>query len=198
MSIHTVSHVHSLPALCGPAVLLVLSLMSASCVSSSLLALQQVLDSMPPVRAMQIRVRDYRDGCLRLAAPLAANVNDKGNAFGLAAPLAANVNDKGNAFGGSLASALTLSGWALVTLQLRLAGHDAEVYVADSHLRYLSPVHEDLAAQAQAAPDADWATFLSTFAQRRKARIAVVATQPGVDGRPAAELSGRFVAFARG
>jgi len=162
-------------------VLLVLSLMSASCVSSSLLALQQVLDSMPPVRAMQIRVRDYRDGCLRLAAPLAANVNDKGNAFG-----------------GSLASALTLSGWALVTLQLRLAGHDAEVYVADSHLRYLSPVHEDLAAQAQAAPDADWATFLSTFAQRRKARIAVVATQPGVDGRPAAELSGRFVAFARG
>lgn len=154
--------------------------MSVESVSSSLLVLQQVLDSMPPVRAMQIRVHDYRDGCLRLTAPLAANVNDKGNAFG-----------------GSLASALTLSGWALVTLQLRTAGHDADVYVADSQLRYLAPVHEDLQAQALAAPEADWDTFLGTFAQRGKARIAVVATQPGADGRPAAELSGRFVAFAR-
>jgi thioesterase domain-containing protein len=152
--------------------------------SAELSALQQVLDGMPPVAAMQIRVAGYRDGTLCLQAPLAANVNDKGNAFG-----------------GSLASAMTLSGWALVTLQLRLAGFDADVYVADSHIRYLAPVHGDLHAEARAEAGADWAGFLATFAQRGKARISVVAHQradAGGDARPAAELTGRFVAFARG
>ena len=154
--------------------------MSVDALTSSLAALQDVLDCMPAVRAMQIQLDGYADGVLRITAPLAANVNDKGNAFG-----------------GSLASALTLSGWALVTLRLRLAGFDADVYVADSHVRYLAPVYEDLLAQAQAADDADWDTFLATFAQRGKARIEVVARQPGEAGKPAAELTGRFVAFAR-
>jgi thioesterase domain-containing protein len=148
--------------------------------AAHLSGLQQVLDRMPPVAAMQIRVSGYTDGVLALRAPLAANVNDKGNAFG-----------------GSLASALTLSGWALVTLRLRLAGFDADVYVADSHVRYLAPVYQDLQAEAQAADAADWAGFLATFAQRGKARIEVVARQPGEAGKPAAELTGRFVAFAR-
>jgi thioesterase domain-containing protein len=148
--------------------------------SAHLAELQHVLDRMPPVAAMQIRVVSYREGMLDLGAPLAANVNDKGNAFG-----------------GSLASALTLSGWALVTLRLRLAGFDADVYVADSHVRYLAPVYEDLHAQAQAADPADWEGFLATFDQRGKARIGLVARQPGTAGKPAAELTGRFVAFAR-
>ncbi len=155
--------------------------MSVESVTSSLLVLQQVLDSMPPVRAMQLRLEGYADGQLQLTAPLSANVNDKGNAFG-----------------GSLASAMTLSGWALVTLRLRLAGHDAEVYVADSQLRYRAPVYGDLHAKAEVAPDSDWDTFLATFLQRGKARIGVVAVQPGSDGKAAAELSGRFVAFAKG
>lgn len=159
----------------------VLSLMSVEPVSSSLLVLQDVLDSMPPVRAMQLRLEGYADGQLQLTAPLAVNVNDKGNAFG-----------------GSLASVLTLSGWALVSLRLRLAGHDAEVYVADSNLRYLAPVYEDLHAHAETAEDSNWDTFLATFRQRGKARISIVARQPGADGRSAAELSGRFVAFAKG
>ena len=148
---------------------------------AELSALQHVLDRMPPVAAMQIRVHDYCDGRLRLQAPLAANVNDKGNAFG-----------------GSLASALTLSGWALVTLRLRLAGFDADVYVADSHIRYLAPVHEDLCTEAQAEAETEWEEFLATFAQRGKARISLSARQPGGAGKPAAELSGRFVAFLRG
>lgn len=157
--------------------------MPVDALTSSLAALQDVLDCMPAVRAMQIQLDGYADGVLRITAPLAANVNDKGNAFG-----------------GSLASVLTLSGWALVSLRLRLAGHDAEVYVADSNLRYLAPVYEDLHAHAhaEAAESTAWDTFLATFRQRGKARISIVARQPGADGKPAAEFSGRFVAFAKG
>jgi thioesterase domain-containing protein len=155
--------------------------MSVDALTSSLAALQDVLDCMPAVRAMQIRLDGYADGVLRITAPLAANVNDKGNAFG-----------------GSLASVLTLSGWALVSLRLRLAGHVDLGIVADSNLRYLAPVYEDLHAHAEAAEANGWDAFLNTFRQRRKARISIIATQPGADGKPAAEFSGRFVAFAKG
>ncbi|MCD7099895.1 YiiD C-terminal domain-containing protein [Stenotrophomonas sp. MMGLT7] len=142
--------------------------------------LQATFDAMPPVAAMQVRVGDYREQRLAVDAPLAANVNDKGNAFG-----------------GSLCSVMTLAAWAWVTLQLRLAGHEADVYVADSQVRYLRPVYEDLHAEAGAGPGADWEGFLATFRQRGKARIAMVSRLlPG--GQPAAaELDGRFVAMAR-
>ncbi len=142
--------------------------------------LQATFDAMPPVAAMQVRVGDYRDAMLTVDAPLAANVNDKGNAFG-----------------GSLCSVMTLAAWAWVTLQLRLAGHEADVYVADSQIRYLHPVYEDLHARAGAAPGADWDGFLATFRQRGKARIAMVSRLLTADGTVAAELDGRFVAKAR-
>lgn len=139
--------------------------------------LQSTLDAMPPVAAMGIRIAGYADGVLRMQAPLAANVNDKGNAFG-----------------GSLASVMTLGGWALVSLRLALAGHDAEVYVADSSIRYKAPVYTQLQASARAAPGQDWEAFLALFAKRGRARMTVHAEIEG----GAAELEGRFVALRKG
>ncbi|MCL7715785.1 YiiD C-terminal domain-containing protein [Stenotrophomonas mori] len=145
--------------------------------SSLLQQLQATLDAMPPVAAMGIRIAacDHESLCLQ-------------------APLGVNVNDKGNAFGGSLASVMTLAGWALVSMRLSASGRDAEVYVADSSIRYRSPVYADLVATARAAPDQDWAAFLALFDKRGRARLTVHAR---VDGG-AAELEGRFVALARG
>ncbi len=138
--------------------------------------LQATLDAMPPVAAMGIRIAGFEGEALRLHAPLAANVNDKGNAFG-----------------GSLASVMTLAGWALVSLQLALAGHAAEVYVADSSIRYRAPVYGDLQATAAAAPGEEWQAFLQQFGKRSKARLTVLAQLEG----GAAELEGRFVALAK-
>ena len=61
--------------------------------------LESQLLAMPPARALQPRVAGYSDGRLRLYAPLAANVNDKGSAFG-----------------GSLSSLMTLAAWGLTSL----------------------------------------------------------------------------------
>src|SRR5688572_33465248 len=83
--------------------------------------------AMPPVAAMRLRAVARDGDVLRLHAPLDANVNDKGCAFG-----------------GSMASAMTLAGWGLLTLRLAEAGIAAEVYVADSQLRYLRPLYADL------------------------------------------------------
>lgn len=141
--------------------------------------LSATLASMPPVVAMGIEV-----------------VELAGDRLSLSAPLAANVNDKGNAFGGSLASVMTLAGWGLVTVQLAAAGVQADVYVADSQLRYLAPVYGQLQASAEAAEGASWETFLARFAERGHASITVTA-QVIADGKPAATLQGRFVAKAR-
>ncbi|WP_295362695.1 YiiD C-terminal domain-containing protein [Arenimonas sp.] len=135
-------------------------------------------DAMPPVAAMQVRAVHYDGQRLRLHAPLARNVNDKACAFG-----------------GSLVSLMTLAGWGLLTLRLREAGIQAEVYVADSQVRYLAPVYIDLEAEAWLAPEVDWDAVLAAWAARGRARAGVLARVAGADGGHAAELSGRFAAL---
>ncbi|MDQ1121153.1 thioesterase domain-containing protein [Pseudoxanthomonas sp. SORGH_AS 997] len=144
-------------------------------------ALRATCAQMPPVVAMRIALRDFDGTRLHMSAPLAANVNDKGTAFG-----------------GSLVALMTLAGWALTTLRLRQAGLEAEVYVADSAVRYRAPLLHDLTAQAWLAPEADWAEFIDTFRRRGKARAPLLAQVLLPDGGVAAELSGRYVALAKG
>lgn len=136
---------------------------------------------MPPVAAMHVAIVGYDGDRLRLRAPLAANVNDKGCAFG-----------------GSLGSLMTLAAWGLVSLRLQKAGIAADVYVADSEIRYRAPLYADLEAEAELDVDASWDDFLATLRQRGRARTYLVARVPLPDGGVAAEFSARYVAFAKG
>ena len=138
--------------------------------------------SMPPVAALGAHPLAYDGRVLRLGAPLDANVNDKGCAFG-----------------GSLSGLMTLAAWGWVMLNLRLAGHDgAEVYVADSQVRYLAPLYEDLIAEAAPVEGEQWDPFLRAFEQRGKGRICMQARVPIGTGGDAASFSGRFVAMRPG
>jgi thioesterase domain-containing protein len=141
-------------------------------------ALNAHLAGMPPVAAMQVRAVAFDGERLQLQAPLAANVNDKGCAFG-----------------GSMSGLMTLAGWGLLTLKMESAGLPAEVYVADSHVRYLKPLYADLHGEARLEPDVDWESFLRSFRERGRARAGVLATLRGPDGAVVAELSGRFAAL---
>ena len=142
--------------------------------------LREYCRGMPPVAAMQVDVEGMRGDALRLTAPLSANVNDKGNAFG-----------------GSLTSLMTVAGWGLVTLKLRVAGLKAEVYVADSQIRYLAPLYGDLVAEAVFAEGQAWDLFVDTLVQRGRARIQVDARVLLPEGGLATTLSGRYVAIAK-
>lgn len=133
--------------------------------------------AMPPVAAMQPSVLDWQDGCLRMHAPLDANVNDKGCAFG-----------------GSLVSLMTLAGWALATRRLGEAGFKADVYVADSQVRYLAPLLSGLEAEAW-LEEGDWEAFVATYRQRGRARCRIAARVRLPDGGDATVFSGRFVAL---
>ncbi len=136
--------------------------------------------SMPPVAAMGLRIAGYDGTRLHLHAPLARHVNDKGCAFG-----------------GSLASMMTLAAWGLVSLQVEQAGLQADVFVADSQIRYLKPLFADLDVQAELAPESDWQEFIATLRQRGRARASVVAHAPMADGASASEFTARFVAIAK-
>ncbi|HEY0860365.1 YiiD C-terminal domain-containing protein [Pseudoxanthomonas sp. F37] len=142
--------------------------------------LREYCRGMPPVAAMQVDVEGMRGDALRLTAPLSANVNDKGNAFG-----------------GSLTSLMTVAGWGLVTLKLRLAGLKAEVYVADSQIRYLAPLYDDLVAEAVLAEGQAWDVFVDTLVQRGRARVQLDARVLLPEGGLATTLSGRYVAIAK-
>lgn len=141
--------------------------------------LQSLLDDMPPVRALGVRVR-------------------RCDATGVAleAPLALNVNDKACAFGGSLASLLTLAAWGALEHALHGRGLKVEVYVADSQIDYLAPLHGDLHAEAP-APDAQALdALLGRLAERGRAGIALAARVTGPEGRLVATLRGRYAAIA--
>lgn len=142
---------------------------------SALESLNAQFRQMPPVSAMALHAVAWDGDVLRLQAPLAANVNDKGSAFG-----------------GSLAGAMTLAGWGLLTLKLEEAGLHAEVYVADSQLRYLTPLKADLVAEARLEPGTDWDGVLRAFRERGRARVTIAARIGAGDGAAAAELGGRF------
>lgn len=145
---------------------------------AALRALEKKLLSMPPVRALALHVHAYDGEVLQFSAPLAANVNDKGSAFG-----------------GSLASLMTLAAWGLTTLKLDAAGQSAEVYVQDSQLRYLKPLYDELRIEARLAHGQDWQSFLATFAARGKARATLVAEVRDATGALVTAFDGRFVAL---
>lgn len=142
--------------------------------------LHQHYQSMPPVAAMQVSIAGYDGARLRLHAPLSHHVNDKGCAFG-----------------GSLASMMTLASWGLVSLGLERAELQAEVFVADSQIRYLAPLFGDLEVHAELAPGADWSSFLSTLRERRRARTSLVARALTPEGGVATEFTARYVAIAK-
>jgi thioesterase domain-containing protein len=66
----------------------------------------------------------------------------------LAAPLAANLNDKGTGFAGSLFSVAALAGWALITRWCAREPVDAEVVLQSSTARFLAPARADFRAIA--------------------------------------------------
>ncbi len=142
---------------------------------------RQLLADIPMAGAMQLRIGDWDGDSLRINAPLAANVNDKGCAFG-----------------GSLVSVMTLACWSLIRLAVEQAGENCDIYVQDSTVRYLAPVWSDFSADACLAPAQSWQGFFATLHSRGKSRLSARCEIRLADGVIASTLEARFVALRRG
>ena len=140
---------------------------------------QFVLDSIPLAQAMQLEIASWNGGRIELRAPLSANVNDKGCAFG-----------------GSLSSLMTLASWAMLELLLRQHELEADIFVDDGEIRYRAPIWEDIRVVAQAAQGHDIGRFVTTLQQRGRARIGMQSVV-GAHDHPACIQQARFVAKLR-
>jgi thioesterase domain-containing protein len=117
-----------------------------------------------------------------------------GRTVRLAAPLAPNVNHQDTAFGGSLSAAATLAGWS--ALWLLLDAHDLQhrVVIQDAFIEYRHPVTADFTVEC-ALPEAPVVErFLATLRERGRARLELVATVRSPDGE-LVTFRGRYVAL---
>jgi thioesterase domain-containing protein len=108
-----------------------------------------------------------------------------GASIRLAAPLAPNLNHRSTAFGGSLSALAILSGWTLLHLNLRARGIDAQIVIQRSELDFDEPLAEDFSATSTLPAAADWERFLRTLGRHSRARAAVpgtLRTSAGVGG----------------
>lgn len=115
---------------------------------------QQLHAGIPLARQMQVRV-----------------LTSNAQALVLGAPLDANANDKGTAFGGSLYSVAVLAGWALLSREMQARGIACQVVIQESSVEYLEPVSAEFQARAQAPEPAAIERCLRTLARHGRARI---------------------------
>ncbi len=131
----------------------------------------------------------YLHAAMPITRGLGARVEHRdGGSVRLAAPLAPNLNHFGTAFGGSLAAIAILSGWVLLDLQLRERGIASRLVIQRSVLDFEAPVDGDFTATSVLPPAAAWSRFLATLARHHAARVTVsttLASASGVGGRHA-------------
>ncbi len=113
-------------------------------------------------------------------------------AIEVSAPLPPNVNIHGTGFAGSIYSVAVLTGWALCTHILEVAGADADLVVARAEIRYRAPVTSALECKTL-APAAARETFLGDLASSGKGLIEL---EVRVGERPSAILSATYCAIA--
>lgn len=114
-----------------------------------------------------------------------------GRTLVLSAPLAANSNHKGTAFGGSLFSLAVLAGWGLLTLKLAERGVEGELVVQESRVSYLLPVTGELVARASLPQGRELDRFLIAVDRYRKGRVRLDVSIEH-DGREAVRFEGTF------
>lgn len=132
-------------------------------------------DQIPLTRAMGVQVSAYDSNGLVLTAPLAANHNHLGTAFG-----------------GSLSAIATLAGYGL--LWLALGDHSAHIVVRSSRIRYRHPVRQSIHAIAQPPAPDDLDAFIRKFRATGKAGIRLQ-VEVVENGRVCVEFDGLFVAI---
>jgi thioesterase domain-containing protein len=95
-----------------------------------------LIKHLPLARAAQVSIDTYDGESLKVSAPLAENINDKGTAFG-----------------GSLYNLCVIAGWGMTDLKAKELGLEGDIVVAKGEINYLRPLKGRLIATAY-APDA--------------------------------------------
>jgi thioesterase domain-containing protein len=138
--------------------------------------IQELLHSKIPItRSMGVRVEEY-----------------DGKRLVLSAPLEANINHLGTAFGGSLHAVSVLSGYGLLWLELK--DTKSHIVIRKSSISYKRPVRGEIRAICVRPDEEALEEFKQTFHQKGKARISLAATIED-QGITCVRFEGIFVAM---
>lgn len=145
--------------------------------------------------------RQWLEGVLTGDIPLGgameltvSRIDDEGVMLDL--PLAANINDKGTAFGGAMASAMIMAGWSLPRLLLERSGLRADLVIGRCEMRFLVPVSGDYQAYCPWPDAGECQQFV--YKLRNSARAGLT-LHPEIrsGGQVAATLSARYAALGQ-
>ena len=132
---------------------------------------------------------------IALTGPLGVRVAEANlECVRLSAPLAANINHSGTVFGGSAAAVATLAAWSLLHLRLAAAGISARTVIQRSRMEYDHPMTGDFEARCRLTDPRDWERFTGMLARRGRARLSLQATLDCA-GQPVGRFEGEFVAL---
>lgn len=128
----------------------------------------------PIVQALEIKIERLTDESCELSAPLSANHNHKGTAFG-----------------GSLYNACVVAAYALV--YSKNAKAELDLVIRDANIHYIGPVDKDFRVVAKIDMQ-EWSRMISGLSSKGRARIAVTAQvfNQG-DSKVLCEFTGDFV-----
>jgi thioesterase domain-containing protein len=143
---------------------------------SSALQIQELFHNKIPItRAMRVRVEHY-----------------DGERLVISAPLEANINHLGTAFGGSLHALAVLSGYGLLWLEMQDA--ECHIVIRESSISYEHPVTGEIRAACMRPEAQALSEFKKNFHVKGKARIMLSATIED-QGRTAVRFQGTFIAM---
>lgn len=148
------------------------------------------------VNAMQAAdLARYLHEHIPLSRALAVEVRHVGpELVRLAAPLAPNLNHRRTAFGGSVASLAILAGWSWLLARLADRSPVPRLVIQEETVEYLAPIDAVFEATCPAPPDAAWQRFLRALDGRGRGRLELSAEVMS-EGRLAARFRGLYVAI---
>jgi thioesterase domain-containing protein len=146
--------------------------------------------------APETRVQRYLYQNIPLSAAMGVQVRSATlDHVKLAAPLAPNVNHNETVFGGSAAALATLSAWTLLHLRLENARLDVRLVIQRSRMEYEMPIPGDFEAICDFGDEQGWERFRTTLARRGRARLTLNARLMHLRDR-VASFEGEFVALS--
>lgn len=148
-----------------------------------------------PRPAPEVALQRYLHAHIPISGHLGATVAEATpDRVRLVAPLGANVNHRGTAFGGSISALAILAGWSLLHLRLQAVGGSWRIVIQRNTVEYLAPAESDFEAECAAPDPGEWERFLAMVEVRGRGRVDLAARVLS-NGVVAATFAGRYVAM---
>jgi thioesterase domain-containing protein len=110
----------------------------------------------------------------------------------LAAPLAPNINHRSTVFGGSASAVAILAAWTFVHTRLRERGLSSRIVIQRNAMEYLRPISSDFEAFCPAPPSRAWQKLVDGVERRGRGRI-TLEVELFLDGEVVGAFSGSYV-----